>query len=223
MIARGLGEKDVDIAEIVSYWSGAQAADEKGLWMHRNDRVVFRSAQHSFNLQYPVSPYVGDIAHAPVIILGANAGFGDRTATEFPNADAIRSYVERVNQPRGADWTFVSEYYTETNYGHLIAAGKAALVNACAYRSRRISQEPSNRALLLRLPSVQFTRSWILDAVVPLARSGQRLIVAKRPGLWQLPKAVFDDRAIFKDNAPVNPRMSNALNLRVRDFLSNVS
>lgn len=110
--------------------------------------------------------------------------------------------------PSSSDWSFVSRYYDGVNYGPLLASGKAALINACPYRSPKISEEPQNRRLLKRLPSVEFTRRWLLEAVVPLADSGQRLVVAKRPGLWRLPADVRQRQGVVVDPAPVSPQIT---------------
>ena len=78
------------LGEIVKFLS-EQRQSERGQWTYPADDPLFESAPHSFNLDFPVSPYVGDIVNAPVIILGASAGY-DRhvTPTEF-HAMAIRS------------------------------------------------------------------------------------------------------------------------------------
>ena len=65
------------IEDIVSYWRDQRRSDT-GQWLHPNDAEIFREIEHSFNLDFPVSPYVGDIVHAPIIILGANAGYKTR-------------------------------------------------------------------------------------------------------------------------------------------------
>lgn len=65
----------MQIEDIVTFWRGQQQADEKWQWAHRLDREVLDTGPHSFNLDHPVSPYIGDVLTAPVIILGANAGY----------------------------------------------------------------------------------------------------------------------------------------------------
>ena len=74
------------IDEIVGFWRGEQQANAKGQWAHRLDRKVLDGGPHTFNLDYPVSPYIGDVLTAPVVILNANARYiSDLTPTEFPD------------------------------------------------------------------------------------------------------------------------------------------
>ena len=197
------------LEEIVDFWS-QQRQNEQGQWIHPADDPFFQSAPHSFNLEFPVSPYVGDILNAPIIVLGANAGYDPQlTPSEFPDVETIERYVARVGAPSDADWVFVSKYYGGVNYGPLLADGRAALINACPYRSPKISAEPDNRRLLARLPSTSFTRRSLLDAVVPMARAKIRLIVAKRPGLWKLPASLRDVEGVVFDPAPISPQITN--------------
>ncbi len=153
----------MQIDEIITFWREQQNSDEDGIWAHKLDREVLTRELHSFNLDHPVSPYVGDVANARVIILGANAGYDSNlTPTEFSSSEAVSNYVNRADNPSAADWSFVSRYYDHTNYGDFIADGRAVFVNACAYRSPKISQEPDNRATMKTLCSVAFTRQWLL-------------------------------------------------------------
>jgi hypothetical protein len=176
--------------------------------------------KHSFNLDFPVSPYIGDVLNASIIIIGANGGYrSDLTPSEFPNQEAIDSYVARVRDPARSDWSFVSKYYDRVNYGSLLADGRAALVNACAYRSPKITEEPDNKRLIKLLASVAFTRRWLLDVVLNLAQSGQRLLIAKRPGLWQLPSHVFECANVVKEPAPVSAQLTSGPWAAVQNWL----
>lgn len=167
----------MSIHDIVDYWS-KQYRGASGEWLHPDDESEFESTDHTFNLDFPVSPYVGDLVNAPIIILGANAGYDPvTTPAEFAVEGTADRWMARVRKPEEADWSFVSSYYQGVNYGRLLASGEAALINACPYRSARISQEPGNRRLLKRLPSTRFTRRWFLRSVLPLATSGRRLVV----------------------------------------------
>lgn len=189
--------------------------------MHPEDRQLLESYEHSFNLDYPMSPYVGDILNAPVIILGANAGYReDRTSSEFPDQAAIDTYHNRVRHPAATDWSGMARYYHGTNYGPLLLEGKAAWINACAYRSPRLSQEPQNRPLIRLLPSAQMTRRWLLEAVMPMANRGKRLVVAKRFGQWNLPPDIKKADGIVFDPAPVSPQVTSRPWAAIQDFLS---
>jgi hypothetical protein len=112
----------MNIGEIVAFWSGQQGVNAQGQWAHRFDRKVLDAGPQTFNLDHPVSPYIGDVLTAPVIILNANADYNpDLTPTEFHDGDAVSAYVARVDDPSGSDWSFVSRYYDGTNYGPLVA------------------------------------------------------------------------------------------------------
>jgi len=210
----------MQIADIVAFWRGQQEVDQQGRWAHRLDRKILDSTAHSFNLEYPVSPYVGNVLKAPVIILGANGGYNSTmTPTEFPNAASINAYIRRVDEPDGADWSFVSRYYNGTNYGHLVASGRAAMVNACAYRSPKLSEEPENQRVIVSLPSSIFTRRWLLEAVLPMARKGERLIVIKRGGQWKLPPTIASEPGVTRDPAPVSPQITSVPFAAITAFL----
>lgn len=199
----------MQLQDIVTFWSQQRLSD-RGQWIHPADQAAFDSARHTFNLDYPVSPYVGDILNAPVVILGANAGYDPSvTPLEFPDAEATLNYVNRVSAPDNSDWSVVSPYYEDVNYGPLLSSGQAVLINACPYRSKKISDEPENKRLLERLPSTAFTREWLLTTIIPMALTGQRLVVAKRPGLWRLPSALRAANGIVFDPAPISPQVTS--------------
>ncbi len=197
------------LEDIVTFWQ-AQYKNDQGQWLHPADEEVFEANPHSFNLDFPVSPYIGDILCAPVIIMGANAGYKtDTTPAEFPNEKTIDNYVKRVGAPSESDWSFVSKYYERVNYGKLIVTGQAALINACAYRSPKISAEPENRRLVRKLTPVTFTRHWLLEALFPFAKTGHRLVIVKRPGLWNLPDTAWQTKGVIFDPAPVSPQITS--------------
>jgi hypothetical protein len=201
------------------FWFKAQRQTEDGHWVHPDDRSKLAESPHSFNLDFPVSPFVGDIINAPIVILGANAGYGPGTAEEFPSQEAIQRYLHRVDQPCGADWPNVSPYYSGTNYGDLIGNGQAVLVNLCPYRSPKISAEPENRKAIRKLPSAEKARHWLLESVLPRAQKGEMLIIAKRPGLWRLPAEIYHSPFVVRDPAPVSPSITGGAWTAVRDFL----
>ncbi|MDE0406799.1 MAG: hypothetical protein OXN81_02980 [Alphaproteobacteria bacterium] len=185
----------MDIEEIVGYWS-RQLKTLEAQWLHPDDKEILGRRPHSFNLDFPAAPYVGNIIGAPIIILIANPGY-HLTATpyEFRCGEAdIRRHLKQISHPDTADWRGAGGGYYETvKYGQMILDGCAAVVDACAYRSERISQEPRNRALLEDLPSVHFTRRWLLNCVLPLARKGQKLVVAKRWSLWNMARRSLNE------------------------------
>lgn len=194
--------------DLVSYWS-RQSRNAQGEWTHPDDDACFGTHSHTFNLQFPIGGYVGNIVNASIIILGANAGYrADLTPTEFAGTNSSEEFIFRIKNPAASDWSFVSRYYDHVNYGRLIADGRAVLVNACAYRSPKISEEPSNRKLIEKLPSTSMTRRWLIEAVLPLAAAGKRLVIVKRPGLWKLPISVRSAQGVVFDPAPVSPQLT---------------
>lgn len=209
----------MEFDDIVRYWS-QQTRNTENQWIHPEDDQIFRVNTHSFNLDFPVSPYIGDILSAPVIILGANAGYDPMlTPSEFPDKEAVDAYIERVRMPSSSDWSFVSKYYHGVNYGHLLAQGKAALINASPYRSRKISEEPENKKLIRNLPSTKFNRQWLLEALIPLAESGRKLVIAKRPGLWNLPPEIREKKVVVFDPAPVSPNITSNPFSKIKNWL----
>ncbi|WP_395330745.1 hypothetical protein WBP06_00455 [Novosphingobium sp. BL-8H] len=209
------------IEDIVGFWRDEQQTNARNQWVHRLDREWLEKGPHSFNLDHPVSPYVGDVINAPIIILGANAGYNSAlTPSEFPDTTSTSNYIARVGNPSESDWSFVSRYYDRTNYGHLVATGQAVVVNACAYRSPKLSEEPDNRAMIRRLPSAVFARRWLLEAVLPMAANGERLIVVKRGRQWKLPPAFAANPGVTADPAPVSPQITRAPFARIASFLA---
>jgi hypothetical protein len=212
----------MDVKDIVAYWRDQYRTDQ-GQWVHKADHRLLSENAHSFNFDFPVSPYVGDIVNAPVIILGANAGYHKaRTPVEFPDEAAIGRYLARVHDPAAADWQTMHQYYHDVNYGALLLDGRAVWVNVCAYRSWKISDEPVNRRLVERLPSVAHARRWLIEAVLPLAAQGKRLVVAKRPGLWKLPASAKTAPGMILDPAPISPQVTREPWAGIEAFLASV-
>lgn len=208
------------VSEIVDYWARFGRDEATGQWTHPDDRAVL-AGQHSFNLDYPTCPYLGPVTSAKVVILGANGGYSPTaTPDEFPDREAFERYLGRIRDPEGADWSNVSPYYDRVNYGPLVYRGDAVWVNASPYRSPRISAEPDNLRLVTLLPTSVFIRRWLIDAVVPLAARGQRLIVVKRPGLWRLPPEVRTATGVIVDPAPRSPHLASSPWEAVREFLT---
>ena len=195
------------LRDIVDFWAGQQAKSSNGEWSHKLDRPKFTADNHGFHLSFPVSPYIGNILEAPVIMLNLNGGYDPlMTPAEFASPGADEAYLMRVAQPADGDWTFVSEYYDALHYGQYIRSGRIALINACAYRSSNLPTGSPARAVAESLPSVAFHRQWLSEALVPAARSGNRVIVANRWGLWNIKPA--EKSAIIFDPAPVSPHIS---------------
>lgn len=193
--------------DLSDYWS--KVRQTKQGWTHPNDEELLGREPHTFNLEFPPPAFVGDIENARVIVLAANGGYNESvTPSEFAASGAAKRYVERLSCPAVADWKEVAPYYRGINYSELVFQGKAAIVNACAYRSLKISEEPDNRRLIKKLPSVQFTRRWLVEVVLPQMQAGNRFVVGKRHGLWDLPNFIKESNAFIADPAPVSPHLS---------------
>jgi hypothetical protein len=138
-----------------------------------------------------------------------------RTSREFEAHESSQLYLERLANPASANWAEVAPYYQGINYADLLLNGKVAIVNACAYRSKKISEEPNNKKLIKKLPSVRFNRKWLIEVVLPAANRGERLIAGKRYGLWDLPPAITSSPGYIADPAPVAPHLSGVVFDRV--------
>lgn len=208
----------MDISEIVTFWRGQQVRDDRQYWAHRLDQSVLKPSVRSFNLDFPVSPYVGDVLNARVIILCARAAYDSKsTPTEFPDNAAVEAYRARVDDPAGPKWSLLARYYDEkTNYADLIRSGEAVLVNACAYRSPK----SVSRKTVDRLESVKFARKWLIEAVLPKAARNERLVIAKHPGLWNLAWEVSPP-GVVNDSSPRLPKLSRTVRSRIDAFLAN--
>jgi hypothetical protein len=199
----------LSLGDIVDFWAGKQTKSDNGQWTHKLDHSKFEAGSHGFHLNFPVSPYVGNILDAPIIMLNLNGGYDPvMTPSEFASPGAEEAYLTRVADPAGGDWTFVSKYYDALQYGNFIRSGRVALINACAYRSPNLPKGSPARAIAESLPSVNFHRRWLSEALVPAARSRKRVIVANRWGLWNVKLA--DKSAIIFDPAPVSAHISQS-------------
>lgn len=208
------------VSDIVEYWARFGRDEATGHWTHPDDRAVL-AGQHSFNLDYPTCPYLGQVMSAQVVILGANGGYSPTaTPEEFPDAAAFERHLGRMRHPEGADWSRVSPYYDRVNYGPLVYGGDAVWINASPYRSPKISEEPDNQRLVRVLPSSVFLRRWLIEAVVPLAARAERLVVVKRSRLWRLPPEVNTATGVIVDRAPISPHLTGRALGAVQDFLS---
>lgn len=175
----------MELKTIVEFWRDQRKSG--GRWFHPADVKVLDTYETSFNLDFPISPYVGDVENAPVVILNANAGYNElSTPAEFGSQTVIDEYLEQVRHPSSAAWSVLSPYYLSRNYGDMIRAREAVVVNASPYRSRKISNEPANKAAIEALPSTKFHRLWLQEALIPAVIRSDRLVIAHRWGLWKI-------------------------------------
>ena len=98
----------------------------------------------------------------------------------FNGEHAIQECLQDIAAGDTTPWAADVPYYRTANYGWRLQNRRFAVVNACAYRSRGVPAP----AVVEDLPSARMTRMWLLNALIPLVRNRQRLIVAWRPRLW---------------------------------------
>ena len=69
--------------------------------VHPDDRPVFDRLKHTFNLDYPPPAFIGDIDHAPVVVLMANGGYDAKlTPTEFARPEDTVEFIEYLKGGR---------------------------------------------------------------------------------------------------------------------------
>lgn len=175
--------------------------------VHPDDESVFAvHPGHSFNLDFPPPAFIGDIDEAPVIVLMSNGGFrAGVTEAEFPDAAAVSEYREWLRGYIKQMPSRLSVYYTRQAFGNWIAAGKAVLVNAVAYRSPNLSQEPTNQAVARELPSLAAHRLWLLQEALPQAAAGKGFILLHRNRWWAVPIDWAGPCVLFSDPARAEP------------------
>lgn len=188
--------------------------------VHPLDEPVFSKEPHTFNLDYPPPAFVGDVENAQVLVLMANGGYDPvSTALEFPDQRSRDIYIDRLHNPRPVDPLFVAPYYAASNFGHLIELGNLAVVNAVAYRSPKISNEPQNRALAAKLTSTRVHRNWLHEYLVPLAVRGERLVIIHRTALWGISSKDLSAPNIIFSRNPASPYLSKDILEKVERHL----
>ena len=180
--------------------------------VHPEDRAVFDANSHTFNLEFPPPAFIGDVENAPFLLLMMNGGFdASITPLEFPNEVAITKFIDRLHNPRAVQPNEISPYYESGNYGNFIANGRLALVNAVAYRSGKLSDEPWNKRVAEKLPSVALHRRWLMEQVIPEALNGRRTMIAHRQGMWKINKDQFNSPNVVFTNSPASPYLPNRI------------
>jgi hypothetical protein len=202
------------IAEpLIDFWS--ELRDN----IHPRDTDVFKawSGLHSLRTEYPPPPYIGDVRRAPVFILWANGGFHpERTPNEFQDDRSVQQFRERLWNPTG--WASL-KFQEQPRLRGMLEGGHAVIVNAMAYRSRRISEEPKNQAMAEELPSVRKHREWLRSNLLPAC--GSVLVIVHRPKLWKLDRE--EDGGPFRVFTP-NPLaryLPNEALDQAEEFLAN--
>lgn len=177
--------------------------------VHPLDAPLFENNLHSFNLEFPPPAYIGDLESGPVILLNASGGYDPIvTPSEFPDREAVDRYIGMLHHPGAIDPRAVAPYYAKRNYAALIARGTLVLVNAVAYRSPKISQEPDNLRIAELLPSTLVHRNWLRRELLPSARRGERLVIAHRTRLWKLRRQERDLLNVYFSPNPTSADLS---------------
>ncbi len=181
--------------------------------VHPDDAPIFARIPHSFNLDYPPPAFVGDVDNAPVVILMANGGYvADATPREFPRPEDHREFIDNLRGDRKDLPRNLGTYYTRNWIYHWLRNGTAVIVNAVAYRSPKIGNEPENRKLAELLPSVRVHRKWLIDEVLIAARANRRFVIVHRPPMWKLDRNRTPpfSNLLYSPN-PVSPYLADAV------------
>jgi hypothetical protein len=198
-------------SEIVKFWRQCSGP------IHPADADVLSSAPGLFNLDFPPPAYVGDIEHAPVVLLNGNGGYKPSvTPLEFPDAASVQRAIARMHNPTPVESSDISKYYTNANYARWLKSGEMAMVNAVAYRAPNITAAVARVAK--KLPSTQLHIQWLMDEVMPAVRSGKRFVVAHRNRLWNLSRNNDWPGFYFSSN-PRLPHLSQDALSRIDQFL----
>jgi len=167
--------------ELSNYWAKLTGAVTRATWTPSHEPALTASTRIS------ATGFIGDITHAPVIILDNNGGYGPHiTPGEFPDSKACDEFRQMLAAPRPVDPAArsMSLYYLQRNYSPWLISGEAALVNGLAYRSVDGNTLGVGK-LTKALPSAQFHRNWLREILAPLAARGERFIVVHRWGRWK--------------------------------------
>jgi hypothetical protein len=193
------------------------------LSVHPEDARAFATYPHTFNLDFPPPAFVGDVDSAPVVILMLNGGYDpEKTPLEFPTPGDMQEHVQWLKGERKQPPCRLSSYYTEQNYiFEKVLSGHAVIVNACAYRSRKLRAEKDNFRLAEKhLQSVRIHQRWLREEVLPAARNGTRLIAAHRWGLWDFQSKVIPPAAnVYYSRNPQSSSLPLSTRAAIASFL----
>jgi hypothetical protein len=215
-----------EFAAIATVREQAMASSIKAFWrrldgpVHPDDRPVFDQRRHTFNLDYPPPAFIGDIDHAPVVVLMANGGCDPKlTPTEFARPEDAVEFIEYLRGERQAFPSSLGSYYIASPFEPWLSGGKVVLVNAVAYRSPNLSQEPLNRRTAEMLPSVAAHRHWLHTELLAEASEGKRLVVAHRYRIWQLDRNQQMSNVLFSIN-PASAHLSWEMMATIEQWLA---
>jgi hypothetical protein len=186
----------MNASSLVEHWRKLTGA------VHPDDVKAFAHGSQGFHLGYPPPAYIGAVDTAPVVILMKNGGYDPKmTPAEFLEPDSVAKYLDRLHNPGPVEPADVSPYYENLQVADHLRSGKVAIVNAVAYRfGRGIEKSPVTR----RLPSLAVHRNWLVRELLPAAERQERLVIAHRVGLWNMPP-FSGQAAVIRTTNPVSP------------------
>ena len=192
-----------------------------GSTVHPEDAPILASHPHTFNRDFPPPAFVGNVDNAPVVILMLNGGYDPvLTPSEFADAADITEHLEWLKGKRTDIPRHLSTYYTQQAVFPLVRKGDAVIVNAVAYRSPKITQEPQNQKVAKLLPSVRVHKQWLREEVLPAARDGTRLVIVHRWSLWDFsPKAATGLANVHHSSNPVSQYLADDMRYKIDSWL----
>ena len=186
--------------------------------IHPDDEPVFSDHRHTFNLDFPPPAFIGDIDNAPVIVLMANGGYDPaKTKNEFLTDTDRVEHIDWIKGLRADPPKRLSSYYTQHSLFPRIRSGEVVIVNAIAYRSPKITDEPDNKKIGRKLHSWTAHREWLFNEIVPAIRRNERFVVAHRPGLWDINR--YTESGILFSTNPASPYLSADISAQMENWL----
>lgn len=177
--------------------------------VHPDDEIFFRQNKHTFNLDFPPPAFIGDVDNARVVFLDANGGYCTKTTpAEFPRESDLDEYIDWLKGTRMVFPENLSTYYTNHSLSTWLRDGTAVIVNAVAYRSKKISEEKDNEKLSKILPSFKAHKRWMTEELMPAVEQNKRFVIAHRWKLWRITPRVNLNNFVY-DSCPASPHISN--------------
>jgi hypothetical protein len=204
-------------SSIVEYWRRCSGV------VHPDDKPLLDDLPNDFKLKGPPAPYIGDVDRSAVVLLFANAGYREGiTDAEFVTDESVARFMAKLHSSAAYNPLEFGDYWQEP-IASLVSSGRLSIVNACAYRSVSIAEEPRNQRVCDFLPSVHTHRKWLVTELAPQSRAGLRLVIVHRWKLWRLDPS--DEKNNFGPNflfgsSPVAKSPSRKMMKKVEAWLA---
>jgi hypothetical protein len=164
---------------LIEYWARLYAN------VHPDDEAVRGRAPKELNFDYPPPAFIGDVGKARIFVLMGNGGYSDDTKNEFAGPGSADLYRSKLANPAPADPRWTAPYYLTLGVlSEWLRSGRAAIVNALAYRSLKTTNEVAKFAQIV--PFAMFHRRWFEERLYSAAVAGEVRVAAHRPRLWGL-------------------------------------